>query len=203
MKNNFRIKLFKTLQKAHVYGGLFGSAFMILMGITALNFQHHFFTPQHNTLESYQEEIHFTGDLSADSLALEIQDSLGIFGNIVSWEFHSDTAGYLDFLVKRPGYHYRVSLNRKIPLVKVEPVKTGFGDIIYELHKSRGAIGQVWYFDLWTVYKQVAVVAIFLSIVISIYFWFKKSVKTKQQWGIVIASFTLFITLILAICVIG
>ena len=203
MNRRVKNEIFRILHKIHIYAGLFGSAFLILMGIAAINFQHHFFEPKHNIAESYQEKIHFVKEMSQDSLALSIKDSLGIFGDIVSWEYHSDSTGYLDFLVKRPGCEYRISLNRNIPMVKIEPVKTGLGGVIYELHESKGEIGRIWYFDLWTIYKELAIISLFLSIAISIYFWFKKSVKTKVHWVLVITSFSMFVFLILAICVIG
>lgn len=102
-----------VLLKIHLYAGLLCSSYLILFGISSLNFNHHFGKP--TTLKNERQRSLGTLPAITDDqrLAEALRDTLGLVGWTLPWETRrSETADslYFHFAVARPGKEYSVTV---------------------------------------------------------------------------------------------
>lgn len=99
------------LLKIHLYAGLLCSSYLILFGISSLNFNHHFGQSRALKIER-QRGMQALPSLADDQrLAEALRDTLGLAGWTLPWETsRSETADslYFRFAVARPGREYTV-----------------------------------------------------------------------------------------------
>ncbi len=99
------------LLKVHLYAGLLCSSYLILFGISSINFNHHFGRP--STLKAERQRgLRALPAIDDDQrLAEALRDTLGLVGWTLPWETgRSETADslYFRFAVSRPGKEYTV-----------------------------------------------------------------------------------------------
>ena len=101
------------LLKIHLYAGLLCSSYLIVFGISSLNFNHHFGKPA--TLKSERQRglnsLPATND--DQRLAEALRDTLGLVGWTLPWETRraeTEDSLYFHFAVNRPGKEYRVAV---------------------------------------------------------------------------------------------
>ena len=202
MTNKFRNKKFKFLYKFHIYGGLFSAAFFIIIGISSLSYNH----PNLFKKENFKEKIYYQSfSFKSDKRDLIIEnaiDSLNIFGHLPKWLQWRDKQNNLHFQVDRAGKQYRVVVLEKENRLKVTEKSLGVISILSGMHVSTNGLPKSTVFIIWSVYAHAAVIVGLVSLVLSLYFWHKKTTLNKWQWisiGIVFVSsisYILFIWLI-------
>ena len=201
-----RRRYYWLFYRIHTYFGLFSFAFMIVIAISALNIQHHFIS--NKPLEKPDSQTIHLFDLpdsvSIDSLSKITQQNLSIFGYMPWWEqWKDDSLQMLRLKIQRPGSEFIVFAYYKKDSVVVEKYSTGLGSIIEGLHV--GALGEPdsIEFSIWRVYAEISVILIIGSIIISLYFWFRKSIRTRRQRYLIIGMALFSITLIINIWLVG
>lgn len=101
------------LLKLHLYAGLLCSSYLILFGISSLNFNHHFGRPAALKVERQRGLNALPAIIDDHRLAEALRDTLGLVGWTLPWETRrSETADslYFYFAVNRPGKEYRVQV---------------------------------------------------------------------------------------------
>ncbi|MCC7263032.1 MAG: hypothetical protein IT369_10980 [Candidatus Latescibacteria bacterium] len=110
------------LLKVHLYAGLLCSSYLILFGISSLNFNHHFGHPGTLRVER-QRGLQALPAISDDQrLAEALRDTLGLVGWMLPWETsRSETTDslYFRFAVSRPGKQYTVRVQSPKELVPI------------------------------------------------------------------------------------
>lgn len=195
-------QLFKYIYRFHIYGGLFCSVYLFVVGLSTLNFQHNFLNINPSDTLSYTKNIRFDPSLKADSLARYLASELGIVGHIPPWDLRENKRGFF-FKIQRPGRTFDIHLSRQNDLIEIDEIHYGNGRLIKAMHF--GSISELndpllkW----WAWYAQISAVIAFLIITSSIYLWFKKSVKNQSQWLMISASGVFSIFIIFYIWLIG
>jgi len=187
---NFTKKMvFRYLYRIHLYGGLFCSVYLFIAGVSALNFQHQFLPEKGSDTLNYTRNIQFDPALKVDTLAIYIKSQLSIKGYIPYWEFRENPNGAVLFKIERPARTYDVHLNRNSDLIEISEIHYSTGRILRALHygSTKNELGDPM-LDIWAYYSQIAGIIAFLTVVTSIYFWFKKSVKNRSQWVTIVLS---------------
>lgn len=200
--NNY---IYKLLHWLHIYGGLFAAVYLVMIGVSSLNYQHRFF-PEHpvDTI-SYQENIGFDATLEIDTLASFIRNELGIKGYLPKWEFRDNKKnGRVRFKIERPALTYEIKLNRNDGLVSVDEIHYSFGKILRALHFGgvRNQLGDP-LLDIWSWYGQLSGLFAFFAVVTGIYFWFRNAVRNRGQWITIMISGIVSILYILYIWLVG
>jgi hypothetical protein len=99
------------LLKLHLYAGLLCSSYLILFGVSSLNFNHRFGSPASLKVER-QRALGALPALGDDQrLAEALRDSLGLVGWTLPWETRraeTEDSLYFHFAVSRPGKDYQV-----------------------------------------------------------------------------------------------
>lgn len=196
-------QLFKFFFYLHIYAGLFSAFYLVIVGVSAMNFQHKFFSEEPRDTIITIRQVKFNPSLKQDSLASFIAGQLNIKGHIPPWNFQSDNSGNLRFKIERPARTFEISLNRNHPDIHIAEIHYSFGRILRALHF--GIIGEldIPMLKAWSSFTLLSTILAFLSLCTSLVFWYKKSVKTRSQTGIVIFSGLSSIFLILYIWLVG
>lgn len=195
--------MFKWLFKFHIYGGLFCSLYFLIAGITALNFQHHFLNSEETEKMDLVKTIRYDHSLPDEVLAAAIADSMGYFGHIAPWNFRTDSSGIFSYAIHRPGCRCDIRIDKNSDTVRVCDTHTGFANKLSGMHTSIMNMISFWPMQVWSYYAQAAAVIGFIVALISIYFWFRKSVRRRSEWIIAGVSVAASLFLILLIWLAG
>jgi hypothetical protein len=196
--------LLRFLSKLHIYGGLFCSVFLLIAGISALNFQHKFLPETETDTIQYRRNIQFDSSLKLDTLARFIGSKLEVKGHYPPWEFREKGDGTVRFKIQRPARSYDIKLNRHSDVVEIKEIHYSTGRILRALHF--GSIGNKLgdaLLDIWSWYAQTATFIAFLVVLTSVYFWVNKSVMSRVQWIIIGLSGLVSIILTVYIWLVG
>ncbi len=203
MAKKVKNKIFKALYKFHIYGGLFSSAFFIIIGITSLKYNHPtLFKKDDFREETYYHPFSFKSD-STGLIASHAMDSLNIFGNLPWWLQGRDKENNFWFQVMRPGKQYRIVVLEKEKQLMVTERSTGVMQTLAGMHVATAGNFKSFAFIIWKVYVHAAVIVGLLSLILSLYFWVKKSRLKRWQWISTGSVFFFSIFYILYIWLIG
>jgi hypothetical protein len=161
----------KWILNIHLYGGLLCSSYLIIFGISSLQFNHRFgfMKPSEQKVKWERDmPVHLVKDDGAS--AERVRDSLGLVGWPLPWETRRETNGDLRFGMSRPGKNYTIVAQVKENRVQVEEQRQGVWPVINSLHgfsgvpKSRFAAG-------WLFYTDFCAVVVLFSACSGIYLW--------------------------------
>lgn len=195
--------VFRLLFNLHIYGGLSCSLYLCVVALSALNFQHHFISEEPKDTIAFGKQIQFDPTLSNDSLAKFVARQLQVVGHIPPWEMRSDSVGNLRFKIQRPARTYAVRLSRNSDEVQVKEIHYQAGRILRVMHFGSIAGLNDPVLKAWAWFAQISTILAFFVVCISVYFWFKKSVKKRYQSAIVIVSCIFSTFLILYLWLVG
>lgn len=187
-------KIFKTVFRLHIYFGLYAASYFLIAGITAINFQHRFLNGCEKPVDEYSTGINLPSGASNDSLAAAATDSLKLFGYMPRWQYSCDSACNFSFSVIRPGCRHRITVDSSCRRLHIVRYFTGMESILSGMHLSIDYDIDRWPMRIWSFYGQSAALLGLLAALISVYFWFRKSVRKKSEWVTIsaVAAFSLF-----------
>ncbi len=194
--------IYKYLHKIHIYGGLYCAAYLIFMGTTGLLFSHNQLIPKSFSSTSHFYPVRLDEHLSNDSLIAAVSQELDIFGYKPYWEQWSDSTGLFHFQITNPAAIYDIDLNPGRDTVFVKETRKKVLNVMIGMHGSSTGEPAVWITTLWHYYAESAVMTAILVLSISIYFWFRRSVRRHGEWILISGaalfsiSYTLFIWLV-------
>ena len=141
----------KIILNIHMYGGLLACGYLIVLGISSLQFSHHFFpdTPGKTTWERDIAPLNATAAVAAGEQA---RSELGLFGWV-----NARTAklknGDLTFTIDRPGRQYAIAVSAAGHAKVDEQRRTPF--IMTALHGMESVPGSK-LMSVWGVYTEFA-----------------------------------------------
>ena len=195
------------IDKLHVYGGLLISGYLVLLGLSSLQYQHHFPLPENNSEKLWQQRFNMPQIENNQAYKLAVRDSLGLFGHTPWWQDYRDVNGVHHFMITRPGKSYWVEVPTEDDVFKIKETRAGFLSVILALHGLTGGGGVVMnpptFVFIWKIIAQVMNVLFLIILFITIYFWYERSFR--KSWGWIFAGiFTLtFLTILSFIWLIG
>lgn len=155
----------KWVLRLHLYLGLLCSAYLVVFGVSSLNFNHPFeFTKPSDERVTWERAVALppvSSDNEAESEA--VRDALGLIGWPFPWETWRDAdTGDLHFGLARPGKHYAVHVQRAAGRVRVQEHRKGYWTVTRELHGNYGVPGSNlmtvwgWYTEVCTLFVLFA-----------------------------------------------
>jgi len=142
-----------ALLKLHLYAALLCASYLVVFGVSALNYNHRFGRPAEQTVT--WNRLPCVADTGGDArLAEAVRDTLGLVGWTIPWETRRDTVGDLHFGLARPGKHYTVHLLFSSNRINVEETRQGFWPVVNQLHALMALPGSR-FIGLWGVYTEV------------------------------------------------
>jgi hypothetical protein len=174
------------LLKLHLYGGLLCSSYLIIFGISSLNYNHNFGKPGNEKLawERSLKVVDIGNDLA---VADAVRDALGLVGWSLPWEMRRDDQGNLHFGVSRPGKHYAIHVFFDENQVKVEETRRGFWAIINSLHGNMGVPASR-FMNLWGAYTELCTWVVLFSAASGVYLWTRRRKERIVGWLLLVGG---------------
>ena len=170
--------------KIHMYGGLLCSSYLLIFGLSSLNYNHHFG-------RDAADKVTWERDLSIDDIkdngkmAKAARDALGLIGWDIPWETHRDEAGNLHFGLARPGKHYKIHVFFADGHVKAEETRKGFWSVVNSLHALMRLPSSP-FMSWWGVYTEICTWVVLFSAASGIYLW--ATLKRDRLVGLVLLA---------------
>ncbi len=192
------------LRLLHVYGGLALSFYVIVLGISSLQFQHRFveFQPGKKTV-SWEQKIDLPQIEDKGQFKAAVRDSLQLNGYLPWWKEYTDSTGIYHFMISRPGKQYWVSMSEKPGRVIVEESRMPFLSVVFALHPLTAGFNGPGFAKIWRIVSEIMSVLLLVIIILSIQLWYAQSFSKKRSWIIIGAMSSFSILLILLVWLVG
>lgn len=164
------------LLQIHLYIGLFCAPYLLILGITSLEFNHPWAwmdgkdgTPQQENLSMELPSVE-----DPKTLGLAMQDSLGLMGWYVPWDSHLDSTSY-QVVIVHAGKRYTFTGERNSSTVQMTTVARPFGSILHLLHGlGENVPGAPFWVNAWQYYQDLTVYAIVFWTLSGLILWFQR-----------------------------
>ena len=185
----------KLFLKLHLYSGLICFWYLMILGTSSLNFNHHFsFMLEDEGMETWSRHIRLDSTLKDDRvLSQTISDSLSLIGWPLPWETWHDTTGVFHFVLQHPGKRYAVDYHFIDQIARVQEHPRGFWGIFNALH-GMGSVPNSMFMYSWKWYSRITVALVVFSVFSGIYVWYRN--KRDKPAGIWVLLTSLVISLV-------
>jgi hypothetical protein len=163
----------KLALKVHLYGGLVCFWYLILLGTSSLNFNHHFSFMQGDEETKSWTKVALVDHHLSDDLFLSqtLSDSLSLIGWPLPWETWHDSTGIFHFVVEHPGKRYVVDFSFSDHTARVQETRKGFWRVFNAMH-GIGSVPNAPFMHVWKWYTRITAVLVTLSVLLGIYLWY-------------------------------
>jgi hypothetical protein len=187
----------KLLLNIHLYAGLLCFSYLIIFGISSLNFNHPFpFT------RALSEPVTWTQSISVPDLPrLEgvapdqlvptkaranhmVREALGLIGHQKPWKesYWKDSDVYHASLT-RPGKTYEVDYNTRTNLATVTETRTSVWAIMKNLHGFHGMMPGSPFVSSWSIYTELCTLTVLFAGGSGIYLWTRR--RRERRAGLI------------------
>ena len=182
--------------RIHLYLGLLCCGYLLVFGVSSLNFNHPFgFTEPSKQAVSWERAVALppaSEDNNAESEA--VRDALGLIGWPLPWETHRDSpGGDLHFGLARPGKHYTIHVLRSSGRVRVEERPEGYWTVVRALHGNHGVPGST-LMSAWGMYTEVCTWFVLFAAASGVYLFAAR--KRERRVGFAILGGALALSLL-------
>ena len=162
------------LLKVHLYSGLICFWYLIILGTSSLNFNHHFpFMDGNGDVRHWSEKVSIQNNFNDDQLlAHTLRDSLSLIGWPLPWETWHDSTGVFHFALQHPGKRYLIDYTFTDQTARVQEVPKGLWGIFNAMH-GMGSVPNSLLMDAWMWYSRATVVLIVFSVFTGVYLWYR------------------------------
>lgn len=194
----------KLFLKVHLYSGLICFWYLIILGTSSLNFNHHFsFMKGDRKPESWHRKVNLNNDFNDDSvLSHTLRDSLSLVGWPLPWETWHDTTGVFHFALEHPGKRYVVDYTFHDQTARVQEIPKGFWGIFNAMH-GMGSVPNAPFMYAWKWYSHLTVVLVVFSVILGVYLWYRGRRDRKSGLYILVASVTVSLVWMLQLYLFG
>jgi hypothetical protein len=163
----------------HLYASLVCAPYLIIFGISSLNFNHHFaFMKPAEVKSSWEKEFSetlLTNDVAA---ADAVRDSLKLAGWPLPWEMKREANGNFRFSMENPGRKRVIEVRPAEKKVSVEERAKGFWPVLNSLHGFT-QLPNSSLAPIWGIYTDVCVWTVVFAGISGVYLW----LTSKRQRG--------------------
>jgi hypothetical protein len=167
--------------KIHMYAGLLCSSYLLIFGVTSLNYNHKFGKPGNEKVR-WERSLKLVDMENTVVLSEAIRDTLGLIGQPLPWETHRDDRGNLRFGLERPGKHYTIHVLFDENQIRVEETRKGFWAIVNSLHAFGPPPSSPSFLGLWDTYTELCTWVVLFSAASGVYFWTRRPTERFLGW---------------------
>ncbi len=166
----------------HLYGGLICASYLILFGLSSLNYNHHpAFTEPGTEKVTYERTVAVENLPDNKILSAAIRDSLGLMGYPIPPTMRRDTSGVFHFNLVRPGKQYTIHFFPAEHRIRIEETRRGYWEVIRQLHGLMSLPGSS-FMSLWGVYKELCVWGVLFASASGVYLWTARRSERRIGW---------------------
>jgi hypothetical protein len=171
----------KWVLRLHLYLGLVCCPYLIVFGVSSLNFNHPFeFTEPAEARVTWERQVALPpASTSNDAESEAVRDALGLVGWTIPWETHRDEdSGGLHFGLARPGKHYTIHVPRPSGAVRVEERREGYWTVIRSLHGNKG-VPSATVMTVWGGYTELCTFFVLFAAATGVYLF---AARKSERW---------------------
>ena len=174
------------LLKVHIYAGLLCSSYLLIFGISSLNYNHDFGKPR-NEKVTWERSLKIADMEDSMALSEAVRDALGLIGWPLPWETQRDERGSFRFGLSRPGKHYAIHVLFDENRVRVEETRKGFWVVINTLHGKMG-VPSSRFMSLWGAYTELCTWVVLFSAASGVYLWTRRQKERFIGWILLLGA---------------
>ena len=186
----------KWVLRIHLYLGLLCCGYLLVFGLSSLNFNHPYaFTKPSDQKVSWERAVALPPASEDDNAESEaVRDALGLIGWPLPWETRRDAPrGDLHFGLSRPGKHYTIHVLRQSGRVRVEERREGYWTVVRALHGNHG-VPRSALMSLWGAYTEVCTAFVLFAAASGIYLFAAR--KRERRVGFAVLGAALALSLL-------
>jgi hypothetical protein len=173
----------KWMLNIHLYGGLLCAPYLIIFGLSSLQFNHHFsFMTSKSEPVKWESPLELESMTNKDAMAESVRDSLGLMGWPLPWQTKRDADGDLEFNMERPGMSYSIHTDLKQHRARIESRSKGFWQVFNSLH-ALGSVPNSRFTPWWAWYTELCTAFVLFAAVSGIYLWINS--KRERRIGMI------------------
>jgi len=188
----------------HAYLGLLCLPYLLIFGISSLDFNHHFMEKEKRTfINSRTIEFQTPPILEGEELGSVLSDSLHIFGWFVPWASWSDNEKH-HIRIAHFGKEYEIEKFRNSNAITMKEYALPPGKILFGLHALGEKIpnAPVW-INVWKYYQDLTVYASLFWAIAGIYLWATRRKRSSIPFWVLISISLLSLTLMMYLWLVG
>jgi hypothetical protein len=191
----------KTILNIHMYGGLLCFSYLIIFGISSLNFNHPFaFTRARSEAKVWEKAVTLpdlprtTPDMTNDQRVKAKTDAnntvrraLGLFGYQRPWKesfWNTQDPNHYHASLVRPGREYDVDVYLDRGLANVKETRISAWSIVARLHGMHGEMPDSPFVSTWMVYTEICTIFVLFAGASGIYLWTAR--KNERRTGYIL-----------------
>ena len=191
----------KIILNIHIYGGLLCFGYLIVFGVSSLNFNHPFaFTRARGEPVRWERNVNIpelprvTSDMSNEQRVAAKADAnhavrraLGLFGHQRPWReswWDAEDANHYHASLVRPGVEYEVDVHLDRSVAIVKETRTSAWEVIARLHGFEGNMPGSRFVATWGWYTELCTAVVLFAGVSGVYLWTAR--KNERRSGLVL-----------------
>jgi hypothetical protein len=178
----------KIILNIHMYGGLLCFSYLLIFGISSLNFNHPFaFTRARSEPKAWEKPLELT-DLPRPTTQMSGEDrvktkaeannivrrALGLFGYQRPWResfWNTQDPNHYHASLVRPGREYEVDVYLDRKLANVKETRTSTWAILKSLHGLHGEMPDSPFVSSWALYTEFCTLFVLVAGATGVYLW--------------------------------
>jgi hypothetical protein len=191
----------KIILNLHIYGGLLCFGYLIVFGISSLNFNHPFeFTRAKKAPITWERSVtlpdlpRVTDDMTSEQRVdakaeanHAVRQALGLFGHQRPWQqswWDAKDPNHYHASLVRPGAEYEVDVHLDRNLAIVAETRTSAWSVIGALHGFHGAMPGSTFASSWAWYTELCTFVVLFAGVSGVYLWTAR--QNERRFGFVL-----------------
>jgi hypothetical protein len=174
----------KLLIQIHAYLGLFCLPYLLIFGLSSLDFNHEFDLLQAKigAMKQMEHKVSLVDSLDKRAMAQAINDSLDIMGWYIPWTSHKDSVQFT-YTTSHFGKEYHMDVSLPDERVRISTSKGTISHLLKGLHGLGEEIPNApWWINSWQYYQDLSVYALLFWVITGIILWSQKN--QDRNWGI-------------------
>lgn len=193
----------KIILNIHMYGGLLCFSYLIIFGLSSLNFNHPFpFTRARSEPRVWERAIELrdlpriTPQMNNDERVKtkadanhQVRRALNLFGHQRPWKesyWNTQDPNHYHASLVRPGREYEVDVHVDRGLANVKETRTSTWAILRSLHGLHGEMPDSPFVSSWAIYTEVCTIVVLFAGASGVYLWTAR--KNERRIGYVLIA---------------
>ena len=194
----------RWLLNSHLYGGLVCCWYLLIYGVTSLDFNHPGLLPETRGKKvKWQRALNIPDLTDNVKLGEAIRDQLDLVGWVIPWNLRRDGAGNLQFELSRPGKAYMILADRAAGKVHVEEQRTGLRSALHFLHGSTEGLPGSGFMNAWSLYTEATTWLVLFFAGSGVYLWARRERDRRLALAVLLGSLAVSVGLMAYLYFIG
>jgi hypothetical protein len=210
----------KLILNLHIYGGLLCFSYLILFGVSSLNFNHPYeFTRARSEPRTWEQQVNLpdlprlTADMKGEQRVAAkaqannaVRRALGLFGHQRPWQqswWDAKDPNHYHASLVRPGVEYEVDVHLDRNLAKVSETRTTPWAVMIGLHGFHGNMPGSRFVSAWAWYTEICTFVVLFAGGSGVYLWTRRRNERRIGYALLGAAGALSLALMLYLALHG